>query len=663
MTITKYTLLATALFAACASPIAAQNKKAKVQNKKPKKVKVVHEHRTHPYFALESIKMDGIENLKVGGMCFHDGALYVVTFAPDRLNKTPDHNGKLIRVDHLADGKEPKLTILCEGFYEPAAVGVVGKSIYVGTKDRILRFTDAVGKDKLEKDSATVMLDGASTVNFHTYTIGFETYMKDGKTYLCGNFTTAIQLGGKRDYMVPPNKDVKRGSTFIFGPVTGTESPESVSLDYIAGGYRTPNGVEVGPDNEVYVADNQGIFNPSNKLLRLTPGSFYGHYLFTDKGRAAAFQPEDVNPAKGDVTKITPPTLHLPQEIVAKSPAQPHVIHDRKGVLAPYNGQILLCDFTTGQILRASLEEVDGIWQGVVFKHTSGKANKEGNDGLTAAPNRLIEGPDGNYYIGQIGAGRLWEFNGTQYGLQRFRVKQEGEVPADFNEILNVTACEGGFELEFLKPIDSQSISAKDVDVMQWTYQPTPNYGGPQIQPERIAATELVFEESGKKAKLLVDGLKDGTDIVKNGSKSNENSGWVIQVGFDPKKDGKSVLYSKDFWYTMHKRVGEKKDAVVIKIDKREQSEMKFKSLCMACHRELDAGWGAPNLVGILGREQTVIRNGKEVDVKVDEAYLLNAILNPNSEKPKAFKDAVMADPGLDKKQAQEMVEYIKSLK
>ncbi len=655
-------MLLTAAFTACVSPVMGQKKTAKAKKPRVKKLKVVHAHRMHPLFSLEDIKMDGAEKLKVGGMCFHEGALYVVTFSPDRLDNKPDRNGKLVRVDHLADGGEAKLTILCEGFYEPAAVGVVGKSIYVGTKDRILRFTDAVGKDKLEKDSAIVMLDGASTINFHTYTIGFESYVKDGKQYLCGNFTTAIQKGGKRDYMVPPNKDVKRGSTFIFGPVTGTEKPESVSLDYLGGGYRTPNGLEVGPDNEVYVADNQGIFNPSNKLLRLTPGSFYGHYLYKKNGRAAAFQPEGVDSEHGDVSKMTPATLHLPQELVAKSPAQPHVIHDRKGVLAPYNGQILLCDFTTGQILRASLEEVGGTWQGVVFKHTSGKANKQGDEGLTAGPNRLLEGPDGNYYIGQIGAGGLWTFNGTQSGLQRFRVRQENEVPANFNEILNVTACEGGFDLEFLEPVDPKLITAKDVAVMQWTYQPTSNYGGPQVNPERLAATTLIFEDSGKKAKLLIDGLKDGTDLVTTGNKSNENSGWVIQVGFDPKQDGKSVLFTKEFWYTMHKRVGEKKEGVVLKVNKQEQVEMKFKSLCMACHRELDAGWGAPNLVGILGRKQTVIRDGKEVKVTVDEPYLLNAILKPNSEKPKKFKDAVMADPGLTKEQALEMVDYIKSL-
>lgn len=658
----KYALLVIAVFTTCVDTTRAEKKAKPI---KRQRIKVEHAHRIHPMLDLEAIKIEGLEQLKIGGMCFHEESLYVVTFSPDRMNKKPDYDGKLIRVDNLTSEGNPKMTVLCGGLYEPAAVGIVGESIYVGTKDQIIRFDDALGKDVLKKDIATVMVDGISTNNFHTYTIGFESYVKDGKQYLCGSFTTAIQLGGKRDYMIPPNKNIHRGSTFIYGPVTGSEAPKNASFEYLAGGFRTPNGLEVGPENQVYVADNQGIFNPSNKLIRLTPGAFYGHYLYDDKkGRAAAFQPKDVNTEVGDVSKIEPPTLHLPQEIVSKSPAQPHVIHNRKGVLAPYNGQILLCDFTTGQILRASLEEVEGTWQGVVFKHTSGKADEHGNNGLTGAPNRLIEGPDGHYYIGQIGAGGLWEFNGKQAGLQRFKVKDKSDVISDFNEILNVKAIEGGFELEFLKPLPANSITANEIDVLQWTYHPTKNYGGPQIATQKISATKLSFDESGKKAKLLINGLKDGSDIVGKGKITNQNSGWVIEVKFNPKKDGEPLLYNEKFWYTMHKRLGKKTEAKTIEIAKNLKIEMMFKSLCIACHHELDSGkWGAPDLRGIIGREQIVIRDGKEVKVKVDDAYMINAILNPNAEKPIEYKDAVMANPGLDLQGAKDMLDYIKSLK
>ena len=648
----------------------AANKKKNPYNNKKKVVSVINE--IHPYFELQNIDSLPANTLKIGGMCFHGDDLYVVTLSPDRSNKKPDHQGQLLRIENVltADGKNNKLksTVIAEGLYEPTGVAVVGSSIYVGTKTQILRFNNAVtATTPIKVADATVMIDGLSTINFHTYTIGFEEYKKDGQLYLCGNFTTAIVLGGKRDKMIPPNTDVHRGSTFYFGPVTGTEAPSQIKLEYLAGGFRTPNGVEVGPNNEVYVADNQGIFNPSNELIRIKPGSFYGHYLYNKKnvGRAAAFQPENIEAEPGGAHGQTGATVHLPQVNVARSPAQPHVIQKRTGVLAPYNGQLLLCDFTTGSMLRIFTEEVAGVWQGVAFKHSGGLADKEGNNGFTGGPNRLIEGSDGHYYIGQVGAGKLWSFNETLDGLQRFRVKPAAEVPADFNEILAVRAVDGGFELEFLKPLDTKSITAEQIIVSQNTYIPTNRYGGAPVGTEKLKVKLLTFDSSGKKATLLIDGLKDGSKkyVQKKGNYTSDNTGWVVHIQFDPKKGAKSLLYTNEFWYTLHKKIGGKDlDAnQIVKASAAEKAEAKYKSLCMACHA---VPTGAPNLIGILGKKQTVIKaNGTQVEITVDRDYLINAIINPNSEKTLPFKDAAMAELGIKKNEAKAIVDYILTLK
>jgi hypothetical protein len=672
MQFTKVLTLGLGVAMCLSAPTAdAQKKKKKKKGGNKNEMSHMSADKVHPFFALENLDVLGGDELKVGGMCFHNGALYIASLTPDRLNKKPDHNGRLLRVDNIAKagqgGEKIKITVLADGLYEPCSVGVVGDSIYVGEKQRIIRFDGGVKKDKLNVKDATVIIDGTSTVNFHTYTIGFEPYTKNGKQYLCGNFTTAIRLGGKRDKMVPQNPKVHRGSQFVFGPLTGSEDPKSVEIEYLAGGFRTPNGLEVGPDNETYVADNQGIFNPSNKLIRITPGGFYGHYLYNTKGgRAAAFQPEDVPAEKGDVNYMTPPTVHLPQNQAARSPAQPHVIRGRKGILAPYNGQILLCEFTMGRVLRVFTEEVDGVWQGVAFKHSGGVADDSGANGFTGAPNRIEEGPDGNYYIGQIGAGGLWQFNNRLTGLQRFRVKSADEVPADFNEILTVKVADGGFDVEFLRPIPTDSIKAEDLAIQQWTYQPTPAYGGAPVGTVKLKAQDIQFDSTGKKMRILVNGLKDASPeyVIKNGAKSSANSGWVVNVKMDPKKDGKSLLYTNEFWYTLLKKKGgqDAADGDVEALTAKEKSKLKFETQCAACHREMDHGWGAPNLSGILGREQIVIRDGKEVKVKVDKSYLYNAIMNPLREKPKEFKDGAMPPLGLTREEAKAMVEYIITL-
>ena len=503
------TLALSALFIplATAEQQAPKNKKQEAKAKRKAAAKKTDKTATpaeyvhvHPFFALEDIAPADREVLKIGGMCFVGDTIYATSFSPDRTNKSPDKKGKVLRIENATkEGQKAKVTVLCDWLYEPVAIGVVGNSIYVGEKDRIIRFDDGINKDVLKKGEEVVMLDGTSTINFHTYTVGFEKYQKDGQTYLCANFTTAILLGGKRDVMIPPNPKVHRGSTFILGPVTGTESPDSVHIEYLAGGFRTPNGIEVGPDDDVWVADNQGIFNPSNELIRIKKGNFYGHYLRTENGRAAAYQPTNVDAEKGSPDGQSPATIHLPQGSVARSPAQPIVLHGETGVLEPYNGQLLLCEFTSGRLLRIFPEKVRGVWQGAVFQNSGGPANKNGNGGFTAGPNRIEKGPDGNFYIGEIGAGNLWTYNQTDFGLQRLRVKSQQEVPADFNEILAVRVVEGGFELEFLKPIPKDSIAPSEITVTQWTYFPTPSYGGSNKGTVKLKVQNLSFDETGRR--------------------------------------------------------------------------------------------------------------------------------------------------------------------
>jgi len=652
-----------------------QKKNAKVKPKKtatPKpglydKTIEVESGKVHPYFELTNIDTIGGNVLKVSSMHIQGDDLFVTTFSPDRTNKKPDHAGKVLKVENVTEkGSELKSTELVTGLYEPASIYVLEDSLYVGTKTQILRFDNiSTSNLPMKVEDAVVLVDGVSTVNFHTYTIGFEAYEKDGELYLCGNFTTAILLGGKRAVMSPPNPKVNRGSTFLLGPITGEETAESVDLTYISGGFRTPNGLEVGPDNEVYVADNQGVSNPSNELIRLEKGAFYGHYLLTENGRAAANQPKDIDPERAGSHGQSPATVHLPQGIVARSPAQPHVIHGRKGVLAPYNGQILLCEFTTGGMLRVFTEKVNGVWQGVVFKHSGGIADKQGNNGFTGGPNRIVDAADGNYYIGTIGAGRLWEFNGVQAGLQRLRVKSVDEVDPTFNEILEVHAVEGGFELEFLKPVDPGSIKAEDIPVQQWTYVPTANYGGAPAGAEKLKVNKLSFSPDGKKATLIINGLKDGGDeyVIKKGYYSSANTGYVVNIDFNPTVDGKALLYSSEFWYTLHKKIGGK-TGDAISLSPEELAKLKYESLCVSCHVARGAVWAAPDLKGILGREQTVaLRGGGEKKVKVNREYIINAIMDPESEKVLEYTNVFMAQMGIQREEAEVLADYIIGLK
>ena len=618
----------------------------------------------HPFFDIKDIHPENGVELKISAMCFSGDDLYVTCMNPNRTNKMPDRNGKLYKISGATtaqSGKDLKITLLADGLYEPGAVGVFKGKVYIGEKTEISRFDDLNNDGLFSENEKVVLVDGLSAENFHTWTFGFEKYTKNGELYLCGNFSTHIMLGGKRLPNTQVNKDVKRGSTFIIGPISGSETKDSVKIDYIAGGYRTPNGIAVDDDNAVYVTDNQGIFNPANKLIRLEQDGFYGHFQLSE-GKKAAFQPKDVEPNAGASGNRSPVTLYLPQSyFIARSPGQPVPIKNQKGEAAAYNGQLFVPDFTSGSIHRASLEKVNGVWQGALFRFSAGASKKDGTGGLTGGPNRMVMGSDNNFYIGQIGAGNLWTFN-KDFGLQRLSLKEH--LSKNINEMLKVKVIPGGIEIEFLRPLPAKVLTKDIFKCSQWTYIPTNGYGGPKYALESVKVESLKVLEGGKKVHLQMPGLKDSDSrpLLQKGLYSNENVGWVLHVEFDPKVNGKPLLWAGEFWYTMQKNMNKKstaeKTAEPIQVSTELNPKKIYAAMCASCHSTNGTKLAGPSFKGLMGKTQTVIRAGKEVEVKVTRDYLHNAIKNPLSEFPKGSIPA-MPPLGLKKEQIEAMVDFI----
>lgn len=84
---------------------------------------------------------------------------------------------------------------------------------------------------------------------------------------------------------------------------------------------------------------------------------------------------------------------------------------------------------------------------------------------------------------------------------------------------------------------------------------------------------------------------------------------------------------------------------------------------CLVCHR-LDSSRGAgPSLLGIFGRRETVIENGKEKQIVVDDAYLHRSLQQPSAEVVKGYADVMPPVPGLTDGDLQTMIETLKQLK
>jgi cytochrome c oxidase subunit 2 len=86
---------------------------------------------------------------------------------------------------------------------------------------------------------------------------------------------------------------------------------------------------------------------------------------------------------------------------------------------------------------------------------------------------------------------------------------------------------------------------------------------------------------------------------------------------------------------------------------------------CIACHSLDGSKIVGPSFKGIYGEKTTVLVNGKEQQVTVDDNYILESVYDPNAKVVKGFQPNMMQSfkDILTKEQVKEIAEYIKSLK
>lgn len=85
---------------------------------------------------------------------------------------------------------------------------------------------------------------------------------------------------------------------------------------------------------------------------------------------------------------------------------------------------------------------------------------------------------------------------------------------------------------------------------------------------------------------------------------------------------------------------------------------------CTACHSTDGTPKIGPTFKDILGKKETVIRDGKEREIVVDEAFIKQTLLQPELDRVKGFPPIMPSQKGLlTDKEIDEIIEYIKTLK
>ncbi|MEZ4942818.1 MAG: family 16 glycoside hydrolase [Saprospiraceae bacterium] len=439
----------------------------------------------HPSYDLAPARPDEFLP-KIGGLDFlSDGRMVVSTWDP---------TGGVYILSNVESGNPKKIKVkqIAKGLAEPLGLKVVDDTIYVLQKQELTRLVDTDG-DEIIDEYQCVAKSWRTSANFHEFAFGLA--YKDG--YFYATLAIAILPGGASARPQIPD----RGKVVQINRTDG-------HVEFIARGLRTPNGIGIGPDNELFVADNQGDWLPSSKILHVTPGAFFNSYAVDSQAVAGL--------------PVQAPVVWLPQDEIGNSPTQPIVIND-----GPYKNQLLHGDVCYGGLQRVFMEKVSGAYQGCVFRFAQG---------LEGGTNRLAWGPDGALYVGMIGNPGNWGQTGKfWYGLQR--LKHNGKSTF---EMLAVRAKTNGLEIEFTEPLrEGDGWEPENYAVRQWWYQPTSNYGGPKMDETELTVASATVSADRKKVFLEIPGIKRGNVVH-------------IRLHDLPLSELDHEIWTTEAWYTMN---------------------------------------------------------------------------------------------------------------
>ena len=432
----------------------------------------------HPALSSQQIRPTNFTPQTGGLALLSDGRLGIATW---------DRDGAVYAVGGWAEN-DASISVerIAEGLHEPLGLAAVDGRLFVMQKQELTELIDR-NHDGWYEEHRNLNNQWGATSNFHEF--GFGLAFVDGYLYL--SLGTCVLAGGDTCPIQHPD----RGKLLRVSIATGER-------EFVASGFRTPNGVAPGPGGAIFVTDNQGSWLPASKLVQAEFGDDFGW-------RA----PGDDTPQ----TDVRPPALWLPQNEIGNSPTQPLVLQH-----GPYAGHILFGDIFNGGLKRAWLETVDGQLQGVAF-HFSG--------GLAAPVNRLLETPDGTLLVGEIGSRGNWGDPGKPFfGLEALRFSEE--IPF---EPLEIHATPNGFRIVFSQAI-ATTPKPEWFSIRQWSYRPDRFYGGPKYNNQSLPITEVDHSPGGHEVEISIEGLRAGTiaylHIDKALTSAGGNSLWINEAWY-----------------------------------------------------------------------------------------------------------------------------------
>lgn len=273
----------------------------------------------------------------------------------------------------------------------------------------------------------------------------------------------------------------------------------------VCSGLRSPGGVAANAQGAMFVIESQGPWNGSCSLKHLKPGGFLGHpasynwYPYTADLKAPT-KPNSqsrLHVERARVPELVPPAVRFPYIKMGRS-ISGFRLDDTGGKFGPFAGQFFLGDYTLSILLRATTEQVNGVWQGACYPF---------REGLATGLMNVQFAPQGQLVVGGFTTNSQWPVRGTApFALQR--IDWSGLTPFEVKEI-NIRP--DGFLVTFTLPVDpAVAADPANYAVSTYTHVYQAGYGSPEVDQTEPRVLKAEPSADGLSVRLTLAKLEVG---------------------------------------------------------------------------------------------------------------------------------------------------------
>ena len=346
---------------------------------------------------------------------------------------------------------------------------------YVGQKPELTRLVDS-NEDGICDRYETVTDQFGISGEYHEYHFG-PVMDSLGRKY------ASLNLGARGEFIVPDGKPFGKGGGNMSynAPWRGWvyRSDRKGHFQPLASGFRSPCGIGISPQDEIFITDNQGDWVADCTLYHVREGNFYGHPASLP-ARADYTKEKVLSQTASDYEKLrTPPAVWLVREVIANSPGSP-VWDTTEGKFGPFAGQMFLGDQRQSNYFRCGVEKVNGEYQGWCVDFLRG---------LESGPVKMSFDPQGRLWSAQVGRG--WFSKGGKRTAIQYAEWDGKTIPFALH---STSLTKSGFSVNF-----TQRIGKKMTPVVRsWGYHYFSTYGSPPVEEEVLEVSNYLLSPDRK---------------------------------------------------------------------------------------------------------------------------------------------------------------------